>query len=360
MSSTLKIATPSAVMNLTAAFILAACQLAPTPIPSASPPPTFTVIPTAIPTRAPTLPPTPTIPPRSATLCELQQKVDARSDSAVQWREAIEGQSVLVGGGVKTRDEARARLDISDGTVMRMAANSEFTLTELTPGPREAVTRFKLALGKLWVALAGTAGEGVFEIETPVGVATVRGSYISVELAEDTGQAVVTCLEGECRLTGTTGQATDLSHDQQATIAGAGQNPSPAQPMEAAQYADWARNFPEAPAPPLTSILLSPGDGQCSPNTFPAGVVELTMGVGRWMTPEEAAAAIGDSNPTITLNGEPVTIHDRTGPERHPGDDPAWGFSVRTYVMLEPGEYTITSQWHWDLVFNCVIEVTGP
>ena len=359
MRSTLKTTAPSAVINVIVAFILCACQSAQTPVPSTSPPPPFTPLPAVIPTLAPTPVPTPSVPPRLAVLSELQMTVNARSDSEAQWREAIEGQSVFVGGGVKTGDEARARLDISDGTILRMAANSEFTLTELTAAPTDAVTRFKLAVGKLWVALTGTAGEGVLEIETPVGVATVRGSYISVEFAEDTGQAVVTCLEGECRLTGTTGQATDLNHDQQAEIAGAGQAPSPAQPMEAAQYADWARNFPEAPAPPLTSLLLSPGDTQCSPNTFPAGVVELTMGVGRWMTAEEAAAAIGDSNPTITLNGEPVTIHDRTGPERHPGDDPAWGFSVRAYVMLEPGEYTITSQWHWAEVFTCLITVVS-
>ncbi len=334
MRNTLNTTASSVALIVIVAFSLYACQSAQTPIPSASPPPTFTPVPTAVPTLTPTLVPTPTIPPRSATLSELQKEVDARNDAVAQWREAAEGQSLFVGGGVKTGDEARARLDISDGAILRLAANSEFTLTDLTAAPTDAVTRLKLAAGKLWVALTGTAEEGVLEIETPIGVATVRGSYMSVEFAEDTGQAVVTCLEGECRLSGTTGQATDLNDDQQAEIAGAGQDPSPAQPMEAAQYADWARNFPGAPAPPLTSILLSPGDTQCSPNTFPAGVVELTMGVGRWMTAEEAAAAIGDSNPTITLNGEPVTIHDRTGPERHPGDDPAWGFSVRAYVML--------------------------
>ena len=355
MRSTLKTTAHPAVIHIIVVFILAACQLAPTPVPSASPPPTFTVIPTV----APTLPPTPTILPRSATLSELQQKVEAHSDSAAQWEEASEGQFVFVGGGVKTWDEARARLDISDGTILRMAAKSEFTLTDLTPALSNAVTRFKLVSGKLWVALTGTAGEGTLEIETQVGVATVRGSYMSVEFAEDTGQAIVTCLEGECRLTGTTGQATDLSRDQQAEIAGAGQGPSPAQPMEAAQYAEWARNFPEAPAPPLTPLPLSPGDTQCMPNSFPAGVVELWYGVGRWMTAEEATAAIGDSNPTITLDGEPVTIHDRIGPERHSEDDPAWGFGVRAYVLLKPGEYTITSQWYWPGVNTCSITVVS-
>jgi len=95
---------------------------------------------------------------------------------------------------------------------------------------------------------------------------------------------------------------------------------------------------------------------RCLPIDFDVGTDNAVDAVVRDAIPTNTTYVAGST----TLNGEPVTIHDRTGPERHPGDDPAWGFSVRTYVMLEPGEYTITSQWHWDLVFNCVIEVTGP
>ena len=342
-----------------AALAVVACQPALTPAPTSPPPPTFT-------SRAPTpvpptpVPPTATQPPRTAALSELQNEVSSCIAADTEWEAAAAGQLIQTGGGVRTGEEARARLDISDGTIIRMAANSEFELRELSPGATDPTTRLKLAAGKLWAAVTEALG-GEFEIETPAGLATVRGSYMSVEYSAETGRVIITCLEGGCRLAGASGKFTELSDGQQSEIAATGQDPAPAKKMDAEQYADWAWNFPEAPAPPVTSILLSPGEKQCSPNTVPAGVVHFTMGVGRWKTTEEAAAAIGDSWPTVTLAGQPVTATDRTGPEWHTGDgDPGWGFSVRVFLLLDPGEYTITSQWYWPDVFTCTITATNP
>ncbi|MEK7326446.1 MAG: FecR family protein [Chloroflexota bacterium] len=317
-------------------------------------------------TAAPTSPPLPTaIPPTvapsiSARLSELQKEVEVCPRPDDTWQEAKEGQTLWAGGEVKTGDEARARLDISDSAIIRLGANSQFELAEMTMTGSDPLTRLRLEAGKVWVALTRELGRGEFEIETPVGAVSVRGSYLSAEFSEATGRLVATCLEGQCRLAVSGGQYTDLSQDQQAAIAKAGENPSPPQPMDAAQYADWARNFPEAPAPPLTSILLTPGSNQCSPKTIPAGAVELVMGMGRWKTPEEAATAVGDSSPTITLNGDTVAIHDRSGPEWHTGDgEPGWGFSTRSYLMLEPGDYTTTAQWRFDDVFTCTFQVVS-
>jgi hypothetical protein len=332
---------------------LSACQPAQvTPVLPTTAAPTFPPAPTTIPATA--------APPRSANLSELQKEVEVCPKTGDIWQEAREGQTVWAGGEVKTGDEARARLDISDGAIIRLGANSQFELAEMTMTGSDPLTRLRLEAGKVWVALTRESGQGEFEIETPVGTVSVRGSYLSVEFSEATGLLAATCLEGQCRLTGSGGQYTDLSQDQQATIAQAGENPSPPQPMDPAQYADWAKNFPESPAPPFTSILLSPGSTQCSPKTIPAGVLELAMGLGRWKTPEEATTAVGDSFPTITLNGETVTIHERSGPEWHTGgEEPGWGFSTRSYLMLEPGDYTTTAQWHFDDVFTCTFQVVS-
>ncbi len=343
-----------------AALAVVACQSVLTPAPTSPSLPTFTSPSPTSPPPTP-VPPTTTLLPRTAALSELQNEVSACSVADAEWEAAASGQLIQTGGGVRTGREARARLDLSDGTIIRMAATSEFELRELSPGVTDPVTRLKLTAGKLWAAVTEMLGGGEFEIETPAGLATVRGSYASVEYSDATGQMIVTCLEGECRLTGVSGQSIELSDGQQSEIPASGQDPAPAKKMNAEQYADWAWNFPEAPAPPVTSILLSPGEKQCSPNTVPAGVVHFTMGVGRWKTAEEAAAAIGDSWPTITLDDQPVTATDRTGPEWHTGDgDPGWGFSVRVFLLLDPGEYTITSQWYWSDVFTCTITATNP
>jgi len=346
------------------ALALSACQPALTPVP-----------PTPV-------PPTATTPPRTAALSELQNEVFACSVADAEWETAAAGQLIQTGGGVRTGDEARARLDISDGTIIRLAASSEFELRELSPGASDPVTRLKLSAGRLWAAVTGVLGGGAFEIETPTGTATVRGSYMSIEFFDATGQMVVTCLEGQCRLTGTSGKFTDLTDGQQAEIPEAGQDPSPAQPMDAAQYADWAENFPGAPvstatpsptprptdipAPqPTAALAPQPADTPvppptrspapsivdllpdgCSPNPVQAGNLVIGMGVGRWKTPEEAQAVVGDSIPTITANGVVATLLERTGPEWHTGyGDPGWGFSARTQITLAAAVYEVVGEW---------------
>lgn len=204
--------------------------------------------------------PTHTPLPRSAQVSELVNQVDARRQANVEWRPATEGEQIVVGGGVRTGDAARARVDISDGAILRLASTTEFELTALTPESVDAMTRWILRAGKLWVQVTQALGQGVFEIETPTGAATVRGSLMSVEYFPDNGHMIVSCLDGACRLTGQSGVFTDLAAGQQAEISGFGQDPTPPQPIDSAQAADWLNEFPEAqnlaatltPGPPPT------------------------------------------------------------------------------------------------------------
>ncbi|MGH2521317.1 MAG: FecR family protein, partial [Anaerolineales bacterium] len=147
----------------------------------------------------------------------------------------------------KTGDEARVRVDISDGTIVRVGPNSEFRLVELSAEADDPVTRFFLDAGKMWVWVSKALGEGSFEIETPTGAATVRGSLMSVAYDQTSGRLIVTCLEGECRLADQAGQLIlDLRAGEKSEIPGPGQGPLAAQLMDMADLADWAQNFPEA------------------------------------------------------------------------------------------------------------------
>jgi hypothetical protein len=77
-----------------------------------------------------------------------------------------------------------------------------------------------------------------------------------------------------------------------------------------------------------------------------AGNLVIGMGVGRWKTPEEAQAVVGDSIPTIAANGVVATFLERTGPEWHTGyGDPGWGFSARTQITLAAGVYEVGGEW---------------
>ncbi len=202
--------------------------------------------------------PTPTAPEvRSAQLTEFQKIVEWRAAESAAWSPASVGQTVLAGGSFQTGDEARARIDTSEGTVVRLAPRGLFRLDEFSLATSDPVTRLWIEAGKVWVSVASTLGLGTFEVETPAGSAGVRGSLMSVEYDPSTGTMTVTCLDGQCYLTGASGATTDLGPGEQASIFGPGQDPTTAQPMEDAQLAEWALEFPEAQTA-VATVTASP------------------------------------------------------------------------------------------------------
>lgn len=180
---------------------------------------------------------------RAAQISEIKSDVTKRETETVDWQSAAEGDVVSAGGGVRTGEESRVRIDITDGTIIRIAPNTEFTLLELSPAEADPITRLQMETGKAFVWVTKALGLGTFEIETPSGVATVRGSLMSAQYERDTGRFVITCLEGECRLA--VGEIfTDLTEGQQTEIASAGERPLAARLMDETQLDDWAENFP--------------------------------------------------------------------------------------------------------------------
>ena len=263
------------VASIVLALVTLACNFGappPTPTPSATPTATATPL------------------PRSAEVTELQERVESRIVAEAQWRAASIGEQVEVGGGVKTGEASRARVDITDGTILRLAANTEFKLTALSAQPADPVTRFTLAVGKVWVFVTQALGAGTFEIETPVGVATVRGSLMSVEYFPVDGHMIVSCLEGLCRLTGTGGQFTDLTTGEQAEIPGFDQDPTSSQPIDTEQLGDWEQEFPEAqgvvvtltPGLPPTDTPTATPTLTSTPTITPTPTAPPIAVVGRW------------------------------------------------------------------------------
>lgn len=212
-----------------------------------------------------------TAPTRTARISELRNTVSARITSAADWLAAREGEQINAGGGVRTGAESRVRIDTSDQSLIRIGANTEFQLLEFSPQPTDPVTRLQLEAGKLWVQVTQALGGGSFEVETPAGVATVRGSLMSVEFEQATGRLAVTCLEGECELRDRAQNTVRLRAGEASEILGVGQAPLSARPMNRAELNDWIENFPEAAAiarrllerlgPEETATPPAPGSG---------------------------------------------------------------------------------------------------
>lgn len=210
-------------------------------------------------------------PTRTARISELRNTVSARLTSAAEWLTAREGEQINAGGGVRTGAESRVRIDTSDQSLIRIGPNTEFQLLEFSPQPTDPVTRLQLEAGKLWVQVTRALGGGSFEVETPAGVATVRGSLMSVEFERATGRLAVTCLEGECELRDRAQNAMRLQAGEASEIVSIGQTPLLARPMNRAELNDWIENFPEAAAiarrllerlgPDETATPPAPGSG---------------------------------------------------------------------------------------------------
>ena len=131
---------------------------------------------------------------RTATLVELKREVFVRANGAAAEGAATEGQVIGVGDQARTGARSGVRLNLSEGTIVRVSEMSAFLLSELSQNAGNPFTALQLLVGKVWVIL----NSGSLNVETPVGVAAVRGSLMSVSYNPGLNEIKVTCLEGTC------------------------------------------------------------------------------------------------------------------------------------------------------------------
>lgn len=172
------------------------------PIPVATDAP---VVETAAPPREPTatIPPV-VLPPegRRATVSEVVNVVEAKVVPAAGFQPVQDGAVIGVGGQVRTGAASRARVDLSEDTVVRLGADTVFTVEALTDSGGGPFMLVRLDLGRLWASLTG----GSLQVITPVGVASVRGSFAIFEYNPGNpddptdDMLILDCIEGECSL----------------------------------------------------------------------------------------------------------------------------------------------------------------
>lgn len=145
-------------------------------------------------------------------------------------------------GYLQSGEQSSARLDVlPDATIIRIGPNSTLRLDELAPQDHGVLTRVQLFFGQLWIVLNG----GQLDVQTPNGLASVRGSYMSVSFDDQSQRLQVTCLEGHCHVENESGSL-DLTNGQKAAWSAGEQLPAQPQPMTAADYGDWRHHVPEA------------------------------------------------------------------------------------------------------------------
>jgi hypothetical protein len=226
---------------------------------ASAPAPTATVV--ASPTSAPVTNATNTPSMFSATLSEVAGKAEVKLSGQDAFTPAQVNSMLDENGQAMTGSDGKIRLDLSTGTIVRVAPNSLFTLISNEPVDNSLKTRFQLAIGKIFIILNG----GSMEVDTPTGTAAVRGSYMSVSYDSNSGAVRITCLEGNCSLRSAGGNV-EITFGQTAIITGVGQPPQVGK-MSDNDIQDWLNFNPEAKVivdtllpstPPPTTVVGAP------------------------------------------------------------------------------------------------------
>lgn len=234
---------------------------------------------------------------RTASIGEIVNVVEARESAEGTFAQVENGLVLEVGGQLRTGTGSRTRVDFSEGAIVRLGENSFLAIDANTGAGGDPFTSFSLEVGRLWVSLTG----GSLEVNTPIGVATVRGSYAFFEYTpgdpNDLGDDVLTlkCLEGSCRAENETVDE-KLGNLEQIVLTGGGQQFTRDRlGFEAVE--DFVNNNPEI-GQALVETLIAAPPATDTPETPDAVQPTDTS------TPVPADTAI--SLPTATL--PPVTV----------------------------------------------------
>jgi len=173
---------------------------------------------------------------RPATITEVINQVDAHPRSGDAWTAATVNMLLYGGGQVRTFADSSARINLEDG-VVRVAANSVFTVQQYQKQEDNRLVHFLLEAGRVWVHLDEPVIEpSVFEIETTTGIAAVRDTRYSVQIDAD-GMMLVSVDQGKA-VVSAQGTSVIVRAGQQVTVL-KGQSPGPVSPMSVEEQTLW-------------------------------------------------------------------------------------------------------------------------
>ncbi|MEM6734150.1 MAG: FecR family protein [Myxococcota bacterium] len=111
------------------------------------------------------------------------------------------GQRLYQGDTIKTKDSSRFEAKLKDGSMLRLASNSQLSLNEINfdrkqPRKKKKV-KAKLFFGRVWASVTSLFGDdSSFEVETETAVAGVRGTKFAASTSEG-GATTVKVYEGK-------------------------------------------------------------------------------------------------------------------------------------------------------------------
>jgi len=250
-----------------------------------------------------------------AALSEIVGVVDVRNSPQEQFNQVNNGFVLQSTMQLQTKGDSKVRLDLSTGSIVRLGPSTIFSLASEQTGAQGGLSQIGLQAGRVWIILKG----GSLDVNTPAGLASVRGSYMSVWVEPKTNRITVCCLEGKCGFTDKAGDV-DMTSGQKIVSSNTNAVP-PVQKMDQVDIQSWLDNSPESVAivPQITSLVAS---STASATTTPSATntetatttttstITTTSTVTISMTPSPSAT----STPTFTKTATYAPLFTFTNP----------------------------------------------
>jgi hypothetical protein len=200
--------------------------------------------------------------------------------------------AATVGSAVVTDPTGRAELRYSDGSVARLDSGTTATIVALTDP--NVGTRIGITVGRVWQRIQHVTQSQTNSVETPVGVAAVRGTTYVVECTTAPA-CTFTVIEGAVQVAPAKGTPVSVGPDQRVGVTPAGaaavRTVTPAELLNDPFIADnLIRDNAELPTPPANS---TPSAAQPTPEQT-AGA-DLTGTYATTVTYTSAAGIFGET-----------------------------------------------------------------
>lgn len=230
-----------------------------------------------------------------ATISELTGSVQMKPAGQNSFIPATTDTKITVSSQIQTGADGKARLDLSSGTIIRVAPSSLFTLVSNEETKAGLWTKITMELGKVFIILNG----GSTEVQTPAGVAAVQGSYLKVEFDPQVGELILTCLEGNCSVVAPNGEIRKFTNGQKIIIRKDPQTGGwiiDEQLMTPEDFAEWLENNPEAKELVESALEGGANNGTGNDSCFtilqpPSGAKLPPQGVVKFEWSEQPGAA---------------------------------------------------------------------
>ncbi len=252
---------------------------------------------------------------RYASLNDLVGTVEMRK-SISGFGAAGDAQDLGVGSQVRTGPDSRARVQLTEGTIISMDENTTLTLAALGQDLAAPYTRLQLTGGRIWVMHPA----GTVDIETKSGNASVQGGMLSIShVAFPRFVTTSTCLDGYCALE-SAGVKAQIPPGATGTVKKNPylrllSNPVPqiSASIDTAEYAQWVANNPEA----IDALAALVPDATLE---IPARRATNTATTTQTTTPSPTGTVTRTPTPTLTstITGTPPTTTSTASPTTTP------------------------------------------